>query len=85
MQVLETFDLSALIPLALDIVGALILLIVTFWVAGWARRGTARAMDRSRMDATLARFVSNVTRYGVLVLGGLARGRSATSPPAPCS
>jgi small conductance mechanosensitive channel len=68
----ETFDYSRLVPFAMDLLGALALLVVTVWAAGWARRITQRSLDRSRIDATLTRFGANLARYGVLVLGGLA-------------
>jgi small conductance mechanosensitive channel len=72
VDLLETFDVSRLVPFLLDLVGAIVLLVVTVVVAGWARRATRRALERSRLDATLTRFGGNLARYGVLVLGGLA-------------
>ena len=72
MNVLETFDLSRLVPFALDLIGALLLLVATFWVARWAWQATHRGLDRSRLDPALSRFGANLARYGVLVLGGLA-------------
>lgn len=72
MNFLETFDYSRLVPFVLDLVGAIVLLAITVWAAGWARRGARRALERSRFDPTLARFAGNMARYGVLVLGGLA-------------
>jgi small conductance mechanosensitive channel len=68
----EAFDYSRLVPFALDLLGAIALLIVILWAAGWARRITQSSLDRSRLDRTLTRFAANVARYGVLVLGGLA-------------
>ena len=68
----ETFDYSRLVPFALDLLGALALLIAIIWAAGWARKITQRSLDRSRLDRTLTRFAANLARYGVLVLGGLA-------------
>lgn len=72
MNLFETFDVSRLVPFALDLLGALILLAVTVWAAGWARRVTRRSLERSRLDLTLTRFGANIARYGVLILGGLA-------------
>ena len=71
MTFVEDFDLTALIPLALDVVGAIVLLIVTIWVARWSRKMTRKSLERGGMDATLTKFVSNLVRYGILVLGGL--------------
>jgi len=72
VNLFETFDFSRLVPFALDLVGAIVLLAVTVWAAGWARRAARRGLERSRFDQTLARFAGNMARYGVLVLGGLA-------------
>lgn len=71
MDILETFELASLIPFALDLLGALLLLIVTIWVARWGRRMTARSMERGGVDPMLTRFAANLVRYGILVLGGL--------------
>jgi Small-conductance mechanosensitive channel len=72
MQMLENFDYSSLVPLLLDVAGAIVLLIITFVVAGWAKRATRRSMERSELDTTLRRFFSSLARYAVLILGGLA-------------
>lgn len=72
MDVLETFDVSALIPLALNLLGALLLLVVTLVAAGWAQRVVFRSLDRETLDATLTRFAAKAARYTVLILGGLA-------------
>lgn len=66
------FNLGALVPLALNILGALVLLALTVVVAGWARRATRALVERSQLDPTLATFFSSVARYSVLVIGGLA-------------
>lgn len=71
MQFFEDFDLTSLIPFLMDLVGAIVLLLATLWLAKWARRVTTRGLDRRGMDATLIRFTANLVRYGVLVLGGL--------------
>jgi small conductance mechanosensitive channel len=72
MNVLETFELTRLIPFALDVLGALVLLVITLWAARWAHRVTGRSMERSGLDATLTRFTAKLARYAVLILGGLA-------------
>jgi small conductance mechanosensitive channel len=66
------FTMDALVPLLLNVVGAIVLLIATVVVAGWARRATRAAVERSRLDPTLAAFFASLARYTVLVLGGLA-------------
>ncbi|MDP7548873.1 MAG: mechanosensitive ion channel [Alphaproteobacteria bacterium] len=51
----------------LDILGAVIILIVGWWIAGMVRRATARALDRvPRMDDTLKPFLCSLVRYAVL-------------------
>lgn len=72
MDVLETFDFSTFVPIILDVIGAIILLIVTFVVASWAGRAARRSAGRSKLDPTLAQFFAGLARYSVLVLGGLA-------------
>jgi small conductance mechanosensitive channel len=54
---------------ALNILGALLLLIAGWLVAGWVHRYTNRALSRiKRVDATLRSFVTNLVRYAILVL-----------------
>lgn len=72
MDFLESFEFSALIPLALNVLGAILLLIITIWVARWAKRITARNLERGGVEPTLRKFTANLARYGVLILGGLA-------------
>lgn len=71
MDVLGTFDLASLIPFALDVLGAIVLMFITVWMAGWGRRVTSRSLDRGGLDPMLATFTSNLVRYGILALGGL--------------
>lgn len=72
MEILETFDYSSLVPILLNVIGAIVLLIITFVVAGWAKRATRRSVERSELDSALGRFFSSLARYAVLILGGLA-------------
>ncbi len=72
MDVFETFDFSIAVPILLSVVGAILLVIATFIVAGWAGRAVRKSVDRSNLDPTLAQFFSSVARYAVLILGGLA-------------
>ena len=51
---------------------AIILIIAMFLVAGWARRFITGACRRARVDETLAKFFGNVSRWVVVILGGLA-------------
>jgi small conductance mechanosensitive channel len=52
---------------ALDLVGAIVILVVGWIVAGWTGRKIRNAMENtSRIDDTLAPFVSNAVRYAIL-------------------
>ncbi len=49
----------------LDLVGALVLLIAGWIVAGWTRRGVRRVVDRvPHLDETLKPVIASVARYG---------------------
>ncbi len=53
----------------LELVGALVLLIGGWIVAGWARRGVLRVLDRAPgLDESLKPIVASVTRYAILIL-----------------
>ena len=52
----------------LSVVGALVILIAGFIVAGWASRMTSAALARSkRVDDTLRHFLGSVVRYGIII------------------
>lgn len=51
---------------------AVILILAVFLIAGWLRRMTERAFARARVEQTLARFLANLVKYGVLIAGGVA-------------
>ncbi len=51
-----------------DIVGAIVLLVVGWTVAGWTRRVIRRTLDRvPALDETLKPFIANLVRYVVLI------------------
>jgi len=57
------------IQYGLDLLGAVILLIGGWMVAGWAGRSVARLLDRTpHLDATLKPIVAQTTRYAILIL-----------------
>lgn len=67
-KLLETYGELAL-DYALDLLGALILLVVGWIVAGWVRRVLRRAlMGLPAADATVSGVLSNLARYTILVL-----------------
>ncbi len=56
------------IEYGVDIVGAIVLLIVGWTVAGWVRRGVRHALDRvPRMDETLKPFLAKLVWYLVMI------------------
>lgn len=72
MNTLRGLDISSLTPILLNVIGAILLIILTFLAARWTERAVRRSLQRSRLDPTLEGFFSNLARYAVLVLGGLA-------------
>lgn len=63
--------------LAWDTVGrpvllAIVLIIAVFIAAGWARKLVGKAVRKADVEETLARFLSNMARYLVLIAGGVA-------------
>lgn len=63
----ETSDL--VIAYGLDLLGAILILLVGWLVASWAKRAARRALDRTgKVDETLKPFIANVVRYFILVL-----------------
>ena len=52
----------------LEVLGAIVMLVAGWIVAGWIRRVIRRAMDRvPAMDETLKPFIANLIRYVVLI------------------
>ncbi|MFP3944606.1 MAG: mechanosensitive ion channel family protein [Alphaproteobacteria bacterium] len=50
-------------------VGAIVILILGFAIAGWAGRATRRLLDRSaRVDSTLKPFLTSIVRYIIIVV-----------------
>ena len=57
----------------IDVIGALVILIVGWMAAGWARRVTEKALGKSqRIDTTLQKFFGSLVRYAVIVFTVLA-------------
>ncbi len=48
--------------------GALLLLAVSWIVAGWVSRMLGRGLERARVDLTLSRFVARLARWVILLL-----------------
>ena len=58
---------AIIIEYGVDIVGAIVLLIIGWTVAGWARRGVRHALERvPRMDETLKPFLAKLVWYVIM-------------------
>ena len=64
--------LPNLVNYGVKIVGVIVALVVALIVGAWLRGLTRRALERARVDITLAKFVANVARYGVITLAVIA-------------
>tara|TARA_R110000782_G_scaffold57258_16_gene119697 strand:- start:2014 stop:2946 length:933 start_codon:yes stop_codon:yes gene_type:complete len=51
---------------------AVCLIVAVFVGAGWSRRIVKRALGRAKVEETLARFLSNLVKYLVLIAGAIA-------------
>ena len=61
--------IALIIDYALDMGGAVLLLIAGWMVAGWVQKHTARMLGAvERVDATLLSFVTQLVRYSILIL-----------------
>lgn len=49
------------------VLGALVLLVVAFTIAGWAKRVLLGVLTRARIDLTLAKFLSNLLRWTIII------------------
>jgi small conductance mechanosensitive channel len=62
---------------AVNLLAALLILVVTFWAAGWGANLTKRAVGRMHSrgggaDVTLQTFLGSLTRYLIIVVGLMA-------------
>ena len=65
-EIIEGF-VAITIEYGVDIVGAIVLLIIGWTVAGWARRGVRHALERvPRMDETLKPFLAKLVWYVIM-------------------
>ncbi|MGA0533939.1 mechanosensitive ion channel family protein [Hansschlegelia sp. KR7-227] len=64
-----TFLTNLVVVYGFNILGALLIAVAGFWLAGLAERGAHRALMASkRMDVTVAGFLSSLVRYGLLAV-----------------
>lgn len=71
MEMLENFDeiiASVIIPYALNVAGAIAILILGWLVAGWASKRVRKACDKSeRIDATLVPILTQTVKVLILI------------------
>lgn len=64
-----TFLSNLVVVYGVNLVGAIVLAVVGFWIAGVAERTVSRALLASkRMDLTVASFLASLARYGLLAI-----------------
>ena len=69
-QVLDEAQ-SIIAVYGLKLLGAIVFISVAWIVANWSTRLARRAMDRAKVDLTLAKFLANTIRWVVLALAGI--------------
>ena len=60
------------VPYAIGTVKVILVLFVTWIIAGIVARIVTRALDKAKLDETLSKFFSKLTRWTILLLGLLA-------------
>lgn len=66
---LADFAGELLLVWGVRVVGVIVLLIATWFVASWARRSLFRVLNRPSFDQTLLRFFCNALRWVILAMG----------------
>ena len=66
-----SFWMNLAIGWGLKLLGALGILLATWILSRWASKGTARALEGMKVDATITRFTGSIASWGVLVIGGV--------------
>jgi len=61
-----------LVDTAPRVLGAIVFLIVAWVAAAWVRRLARKALERAKVEPTLARFLSNLSRMALIVLSVVA-------------
>ena len=66
-------DIAPLITqYGVKVIGVIVVLIVAWIIAGWVSRLVRRGMDRAKIEVTLTKFVSKITRWLILLLAVLS-------------
>ena len=71
-QLLELVSVEQLTQYAVSVIGALLLLLLAWIIAGWVGNLTAGGLRRGNVDETLTKFFGNFAKYTVLILAILA-------------
>ncbi len=66
-QILDSLQ-QFVVDYGLQVVGALLTLIIGFWLAGWLTRLAKRAMERRNLDPTIRPFLASMLNVGLKVL-----------------
>ncbi|MCB0577892.1 MAG: mechanosensitive ion channel [Phaeodactylibacter sp.] len=53
---------------ALDAIGAILTLVIGFWVVGWVTRMLKRAMEKREIEISLRQFLASIVNIGLKVL-----------------
>ncbi|GAB5518070.1 MAG: mechanosensitive ion channel [Rhodothermales bacterium] len=64
-------DPDMLLGFGISVVKAIVLLVITWMVAGWVSKLVRKGFDRANVDISVAKFVSGIVRYLVLIAGVL--------------
>ncbi|MCA9933388.1 MAG: mechanosensitive ion channel [Ardenticatenaceae bacterium] len=71
MEFLDTVRSLAL-AYGLNILGAIVILVAGYWLAGWLARMSRKALGKTKTDEALVRFAGSLIYYAVLIFVVLA-------------
>jgi len=66
-QILDTLQ-QFVVDYGLQVIGAIITLIIGFWLAGWITRVVKRAMEKRDLDPTIRPFLASMLNVGLKIL-----------------
>lgn len=72
MSQLASTGLELGVTYGVRIVGALLILLATWFLARWARRGAMAGLRTARIEGTLNSFLGTLVRWGVMLVGLMA-------------
>jgi len=72
MDLFADLTLADALAYVQNFIYGVVVLVVAWLVAGWARKLVRRTLDQPKLDTTLMKFVGNLLYYILLVLGILA-------------